>query len=64
MNLSKDKQRVYCHECCFWQNIYTDVKAEGDNILCLDCNAHLGYIWDLPELYMPKGDCSCDTDKG
>lgn len=56
MTISKNRQEVFCHlhneNRGAWINIRkgTYVLNERD-ILCLDDNAHLGYVWDLPEIF-------------
>jgi hypothetical protein len=53
MNISKDRKRIYCHECFSQVTIdpcqYLQPEGTGD-ILCF-CGAHLGYTWDLPEIF-------------
>ena len=41
---------VHCHKCNRELELGNLVKI-GDNIICLFCNAHLGFIWDIPEKY-------------
>ena len=49
MNLSKDKERVFCHKCNKWLDIFTETYPDGDMILCLIDDELLGYKWDLPK---------------
>jgi len=57
MNLSPNRQEVFCHykdennKEHGWISIRAKTYIEGENILCLKDDAHLGYIWDLPEMF-------------
>lgn len=51
MNLSKNKQEVWCHLCNRWLIIRAETYLVDDSILCLIDDVHLGYAWDLPEMY-------------
>jgi len=51
MHLSENKQEVKCHECDKWISVRGQTWVDDPNILCLRCNAHLGYTWDLPEVF-------------
>lgn len=51
MNLSKNRQEVFCHICNRWLIIRTETYLNNESILCLECDACLGYTWDLPELF-------------
>ena len=55
MTLSHDRQKVFCHICHTWLIIRTETYLEGDNILCLKDDGHLGYVWDLPEMFLESG---------
>ncbi len=49
MNFDEENKKIFCHICNSWKDIYTEIYLEGDNVLCLVCSAHLGFIWDIPE---------------
>lgn len=58
MTLSKNRQEVFCHlhnECRgAWISIREGIYLDDNNILCLKDDAHLGYLWDLPEIFGVK----------
>jgi len=50
MNYKIDEQGyiiIYCHNCKQHIELGHLLKVNND-LLCLFCKAHLGYIWDLP----------------
>ncbi|MDD4980268.1 MAG: hypothetical protein PHC54_03205 [Candidatus Omnitrophica bacterium] len=56
MNKNDKDKTIWCHICFTWVCALAGVlrlsRNEGrDDILCLNCEAHLGYDTDWPELY-------------
>ena len=49
MNLSEDKQEIFCHICNEWVDKFTDIYLEDNQVKCLCCDALLGYTHDLPD---------------
>jgi hypothetical protein len=45
MNLCEGQ--VYCHGCVRWIDLL-DTYLSGTDVLCLECDSHLGFEWDLP----------------
>jgi hypothetical protein len=57
MNIDRVKERLWCHICFKWICAHVGVlliAIEGQDrsdVLCINCDAHLGYDTDWPELY-------------
>ena len=52
MTLSEDRESIYCHVCKRWYNVLVTLQPiYTDDVLCINCSAHLGYTWDLPEFF-------------
>lgn len=49
MNLSQDKEKVFCHKCQEWIDLLMATYYDEDEVRCLNCNEVLGYMWDLDE---------------
>ena len=42
---------VYCHECEGDKELF-EIVHRGKDLFCAECNAHLGYEWDLPAQFL------------
>ena len=51
MNLSQDRQKVFCHEEHRWICLRAEIYVDGNVIRCLKDDAHLGFTHDLPEIF-------------
>ena len=63
MKLSENRQEVFCHLHHEGRGAWISIRAEtynvDNNILCLLDDTHLGFAWDLPEIFdKEKGDSS------
>lgn len=61
MNKNAKDQTIWCHVCQAWVDALIGIlripreNEDKDDILCLNCEAHLGYDTDWPELYRQEG---------
>ena len=55
MHLNKARDKIWCHGCGRWvAAIFCLQPEDTDDVLCLHCLVHLGYTWDLPEIFGGK----------
>ncbi len=62
MNLSPDRNKVYCHECRRWLNLeqetividYGSNHPDDDHVLCIYDYAHLGFRKDVDKWKQQK----------
>ena len=49
MNLSQDKQKIFCHICNKWVDKFTEIYLDDSQVKCLICDILLGYTHDFPD---------------
>lgn len=49
MNLSSDKEKIFCHICNKWQEKRTDIYIADREVRCLTCDTLLGYTHDFSD---------------